>query len=219
MAGTFLSNHDQPRIATQLKGDLEAAKRAAAVLLTAPGVPFIYYGEELGMTGTKPDEQIRTPFPWTADAPGFGFTSGTPWEPFSDGAATRNLATERADGDSVWSTYRNLVQLRVRDTALRAGGFLRVKASDPHVAAWLRDFGEEHVLVLHNLGDAAAAGVALDLADGRLCGSPTPSVLFSTAGAAAAPTAPVITATGGLDGYVPYAELPPRSSLVIDLSR
>ena len=54
--GRFLSNHDQMRVMTALKGDEGAMRSAAAMLLLGPGVPFIYYGEELGMTGDKPDE-------------------------------------------------------------------------------------------------------------------------------------------------------------------
>jgi glycosidase len=50
----------------QLSTDKEQkAKVAAGILLTAPGIPFIYYGEEIGMSGTKPDELIRTPMQWT----------------------------------------------------------------------------------------------------------------------------------------------------------
>jgi glycosidase len=37
------------------------AQTAASLLLTSPGVPFLYYGEEIGHTGSKPDENIRTP--------------------------------------------------------------------------------------------------------------------------------------------------------------
>ena len=47
--------------------------------------------------GTKPDERIRAPMPWTAQAPGFGFTTGAPWEPFADDAAGIDVATEAAD--------------------------------------------------------------------------------------------------------------------------
>ena len=85
---TFLTNHDQTRIMTELGGDIAAAKLAAFLLLTAPGTPFIYYGEEIGMTGTKPDERIRTPMRWTADEPAAGLLRrSTPWQPLSRGRA------------------------------------------------------------------------------------------------------------------------------------
>src|SRR5437773_1084426 len=61
-AGTFLSNHDPPRIMTPLRGDASAAATSASTLLTGPGTPFVYYGEELGMVGDKPHAQIRTPY-------------------------------------------------------------------------------------------------------------------------------------------------------------
>ena len=63
---TFLTNHDQARVMTILKGDISKAKLAASLLLTLPGVPFLYYGEEIGMVGDKPDPEIRTPMQWTA---------------------------------------------------------------------------------------------------------------------------------------------------------
>src|SRR5205807_1158963 len=71
----FLSNHDQTRTLTQLRGDVARARLAATLLLTLPGTPFIYYGEEIGMTGDKPDPRLRTPMQWSA-GPGSGFTSG-----------------------------------------------------------------------------------------------------------------------------------------------
>src|SRR5881275_3036012 len=74
----FLTNHDQTRTLTALGGDVARARIAATLLLTLPGLPFIYYGEEIGMTGDKPDERLRTPMQWTASSR--GFTSGKPWE-------------------------------------------------------------------------------------------------------------------------------------------
>ncbi len=65
---TFLTNHDQNRVMSQLGGDVNKAKLAAFLLLTSPGTPFIYYGEEIGMQGKKPDENIRLPMQWTSDA-------------------------------------------------------------------------------------------------------------------------------------------------------
>ncbi|MEP6985713.1 MAG: alpha-amylase family glycosyl hydrolase, partial [Chloroflexota bacterium] len=52
----FLTNHDQNRTMFELTGDVNKAKIAASMLLTGTGVPFIYYGEEIGMMGAKPDE-------------------------------------------------------------------------------------------------------------------------------------------------------------------
>ena len=168
------------------------------------------------MTGGKPDERIRTPYPWTAEGPGFGFTTGTPWEPFSDGAETANLATERADPASTWSTYRDLVQLRVQHQALRAGEYVRVKASDRHVAAWIRTFGEERLLVVHNLGDQPLENVELSLDAGPLCGTTIMNGLYTTGGVPAGARPPTVTAAGGFDNYVPLPLLPPRFSIVLE---
>ncbi|GMQ79243.1 MAG: hypothetical protein BMS9Abin02_1810 [Anaerolineae bacterium] len=66
---TFITNHDQNRVMSELDGDNQAAKVAASLLLTGPGVPFIYYGEEIGMMGVKPDEYIRRPMQMGPDSP------------------------------------------------------------------------------------------------------------------------------------------------------
>ena len=49
-------------------------------------------GEEIGLRGRKPDERIRTPLPWDGTAPGYGFTTGTPWQDVAEGVETANLA-------------------------------------------------------------------------------------------------------------------------------
>ena len=66
---TFLTNHDQNRVMSQLDGDETKAKLAASILLTGPGVPFLYYGEEIGLIGVKPDEDIRLPMQWESRMP------------------------------------------------------------------------------------------------------------------------------------------------------
>ncbi len=81
---TFLANHDQPRSMTRLGGDHAKARLAASLQFTAPGTPFIYYGEELGQQGAKPDPDIRRPYQWSA-APHAGFSTVAPWRtPFDD---------------------------------------------------------------------------------------------------------------------------------------
>ncbi|NJO83248.1 MAG: hypothetical protein HC828_10790 [Blastochloris sp.] len=81
---TFLTNHDQNRVMDQVGYDVDAARMAASLLLTTPGVPFLYYGEEIGLTGRKPDERIRTPMIWTLRTLSGGFTSGEPWQPLAE---------------------------------------------------------------------------------------------------------------------------------------
>jgi alpha-amylase len=118
--GTFLANHDQERILTQLGGDRSKARLAALLQFTAPGIPFIYYGEEIGMQGKKPDPDLRTPMQWT---PGenAGFTDGTPWHPVNKDYPKVNINTEAASPDSLLSLYRQLVRLRAQSPALRSG--------------------------------------------------------------------------------------------------
>ena len=64
------------RLLTELKGDQNKARMAASLLLTLPGTPYLYYGEEIGMVGDKlktyedffgPDAYVREPFIWDLD--------------------------------------------------------------------------------------------------------------------------------------------------------
>jgi alpha-amylase len=144
---TFLSNHDQVRVMSQLLGDSSRAKLAAAILLTLPGTPYLYYGEEIGMTGTKPDEQIRSPMQWGDD----GFTSGLPWEPLRPDAGKRTVAEEAPDPASLLSRYREFIRLRLEHDALRRGSTSLVDAGDAPALGYVRRTGGEILLVLHNL--------------------------------------------------------------------
>jgi len=218
-AATFLTNHDQPRAMTVLRGDVAAAAQSAAALLTGPGTPFIYYGEELGMRGTKPDEDIRTPLPWTSSGPGFGFTTGTPWEPFGPGAESGNVTLEAAVPGSLLSTYRDLIRLRGTHPELAGGTVTRLETARADLAATLRVIGGRAALVVQNLGDRPAVEAALTLDSGPLCGEPGATLAYaSDAAIEHSPAQPSITATGGLDAYRPLPLLPARSTVVIDLS-
>jgi alpha-amylase len=210
---TFLTNHDQNRVADQLGSDLAAEQLAASLLLTGPGVPFVYYGEEIGMTGHKPDEAIRTPMRWD-DTATAGFSSGTPWEPLSADPAEVNVTTESADPGSLLATYRTLAHLRAAHPALAHGDWTPLDASAPSVIASVRQADGETVLVLSNLADASANDVALSLGSGPLCDAPAAEALLGPAEV----EAPAVTATGGLEGYVPVARLGPRETTVIRLA-
>jgi len=212
--GAFLTNHDQDRVANQLKGDAGAMRVAADLLLTGPGVPFIYYGEEIGMTGAKPDERIRTPMRWDASSPAAGFSTHQPWEALSDDPASLNVATESADPGSLLAHYRDLNRLRAAHPALAIGTWTAIDADAPGVVAALRSSPTEQAIVITNVGSTAATPT-LSLATGPLCGTPTASAAFGDG----AVEAPRISASGGFSDYRPVAEIAPRSSVVIVLGR
>jgi glycosidase len=218
---TFLTNHDQDRIFDVLAHSTPRAKQAATLLLTNGGVPFLYYGEEIGLTGRKPDERIRTPMPWTGDGPGYGFTTGTPWEAMAeDVETTTNVAAQQADPDSLLAWYRSLIALRAAHPALRPGGTLTpLDTSSRKVYANLRydPATGEVVVVASNLSGDPIKDVTLSLDRGPLCGAPTAMVALATAG----PTdlaAPSITADGGFDGWA-IGDLPANGDVVIALAR
>jgi alpha-amylase len=149
----FLTNHDQIRLATQLGHDLSREKLAAAVLLTLPGTPFLYYGEELGLQngpGTQ-DESKRTPMPWDGTASA-GFSSTAPWYELAPDAATANVAAETGEPGSLLSRYRDLIRLRHGSPALQRGALGLLSPGSDQVLAFTRTLGAETVLVVHNFG-------------------------------------------------------------------
>ena len=216
----FLTNHDQDRVFDQVGRDVSAAKAAATLLLTSAGVPFVYYGEEVGLRGRKPDERIRTPMPWTARLPGVGFTSGEPWQAPADGSDTANVADQTADPTSLLAHYRRLITLRSQSDALRYGEVVPVGTETDGIYAILRHAAGETVAVVVNLGDEPASGPTLSLAAGPLCGEPAVTMLDAAAGrTASAVEAPMVNATGGFDAWQPVPSLGPRESLVLRIDR
>ncbi len=145
----FLSNHDQERVMSRLDGNQDHMRMAAAMLLTIPGHPFIYYGEELGMRGEKPDPHLREPMRWYRAGEGPGETT---WEGWSAGDGPNvSVQTERADPHSLLNWYRMLIGWRRDIPALRDGMARDWRDGSLRVAAWELDDPRGDVLVLHNL--------------------------------------------------------------------
>ncbi len=163
----FLRNHDQTRTLTELGGDVSRAKVAATILLTLPGLPFVYYGEELGMTGNKPDERLRTPMHWRRARAG-GFTTGSAWQPLQADSLTANVEAQDSDPASLLNLYRQLIHLRTANPALATGELIPLNTGNDAIAAYLRREGQRAVLVLSNLGTTALTGVRISSADSVL---------------------------------------------------
>ncbi len=209
---TFLSNHDQERVMSYFEGDMAKARLAASVLLTTPGTPFIYYGEEIGMTGNKPDPQIRTPMLWSADRYA-GFSTVLPWEATNSNFKEYNVATETGDPQSLLTLYRNLIQLRNNHAALRIGDYYMARSDNFAILPFLRVSKDETLLVLLNLSDTPVSGFSIMLDQGPLKGNYHAYIVYGQGN----PTAISAGANGGFSQYQPLAELPANGMVVIQL--
>jgi alpha-amylase len=126
---TFLTNHDLVRLASRVKSNEELMRLGAMLLFTLPGMPTIYYGQEIGMSNGPllTDEHKRLPMQWD-DTPNAGFSTGKPWLPVNGDNDRINVGSQLADGNSLLSLYRQLIALRQANSALRSGGFQPLKA-------------------------------------------------------------------------------------------
>lgn len=154
---TMVSNHDLfagERLWDQLGGDLAQYRLAGATYLLQPGTPFIYYGEEIGMSagaGLDGDPKLRTPMSWTSDQVNAGFSTVKPYRVVSANSAARNVAGQQASGDSLLSYYRRLLDLRNRYPSLARGSYESPKV-DGQVLSYQRRIDGETALVLINYG-------------------------------------------------------------------
>lgn len=212
---TFLSNHDQVRVMTTLNRQPEKAKAAASLLFNQPGVPFIYYGEEIGMTGQKPDEFIRTPMQWSS-AEFAGFSSANPWQPINTNFPDFNVANQLDDPDSLLSHYRNLIHFRLARPWLQTGKVQYLQATEKALFAALLenndnvDGVDEALLVLINLGEASIPQPALST--GEPLGF-TPVSITTVLGETQA-ALPTLTSQGSLENYQPVDQILPFQTLI-----
>lgn len=209
----FLRNHDQPRTMTVLQGDVARAKVAATLLLTLPGLPYVYYGEEIGMSADKPDPRLRTPMHWTRGR-AVGFTTGVPWEPLRPDSLTANVEAQEQDPGSLLNLHRRLIHLRAASSALGSGVLLPLTASSGAVAAYLRRDGDRAVLVVANVGQSPVSGITLASPDSVLAaGEYVTRDLLS--GATASPLR--VGADGRVSAGAPVASLGAMESRIFEL--
>jgi glycosidase len=212
--GSFLRNHDQTRTMTELNGDWRRARLAATLLLTLPGVPFVYYGEEIGMTGSKPDPRLRTPMHWSRQ-PSMGFTTGLPWEPLQPDSLTANVEAQSADGGSLLNHYRTLIRLRSSLSALGStGAFIALETGSDQVLAYLRRDGNTTAVVVANLGDHAIDGSKISSMKDLL---PRGTYRVRSALGRGDSSTLRIGRDGRIHNWTPTATMEPLSAVVLEL--
>jgi len=148
------------RLAPLLDDDRRKIELANSLLFTLPGSSILYYGDEIGMGDNiwLPDRNgLRTPMQWTS-AVNAGFSSAAPkslYLPVIDnsvyGPAHINVADERAHPDSLLNSLRHMIAVRKEHPAFGRGSFTWVECESLAVAAYLRQYQDERVLVVNNL--------------------------------------------------------------------
>ncbi len=149
VAVPFLGNHDQGRIAGVLVNDLQKEKQAAALYLLSPGVPFLYYGEELGMTGSGDDPNKRLPMLWsTTDSTGMCL-------PPEGATQAQRLQTgadmQENDLGSLLSFYRAVLDFRSQYPVFIHGSAAVVETADERLGALTVTDNTTTLLIAHNL--------------------------------------------------------------------
>ena len=143
----FLTNHDQNRFALQLKNNPDAIKLAASMYMFSEGIPFIYYGEEIAMNGAKPDEQIRTPFIWSAEKNNKNQTS---WITSKYNKNTIPQDEQNKDKNSILNFYKQIISVKKFSPALSHGRMENFETDIKELTSWKMVSTEEECIVIFN---------------------------------------------------------------------
>jgi len=170
----FIENHDTPRFSYDEKGDAGKLRVGAALNLLIGGIPSIYYGQELGMTGGTYNlggtdaNQIpgRQAFEWFKADTGKGmalwYKQKGPWkDKFNDDVPNDGISLEEEQNDpnSLYNFYRTMIALHKSNPALIAGAYKTLANNNDEVYSFERVLGDKRVVVVVNLGDKAEDAV------------------------------------------------------------
>lgn len=160
-----LGNHDESRVASRIGNP--AARTAAMMLLTLPGLPFIYYGDELGMKDVPiSKEQLRDPFtepgrgrdgqrtPMQWENTQYaGFTKRTPWLPVASDYHLVNVHTESEAPRSSLNLFKQLIHFRNDSSILKNGSYHSFDFGKD-IFGYERGLGKDKLLILLNFSSA-----------------------------------------------------------------
>jgi alpha-glucosidase len=187
-----LSNHDVTRTVSRFggaaSGDPALARLMLALLFALRGTILLYQGEELGLPEVdlsrdqlrdpvgdlyypiaKGRDGCRTPMPWDAAQPNFGFGSGTPWLPPGPAHGALAVSVQEADGNSTLNFTRALLKARKAHPALRLGD-LKLLDAPASLLAFTRSHDDQTILCIFNLGRETARFTAPGIAVARPLG-------------------------------------------------
>ena len=161
------------RLAPLMENDRERIKLMNSLLLSMPGSPIIYYGDEIGMgdnifLGDR--DGVRTPMQWTSDRNG-GFSRADPQRmylpPIMDpvyGFEAINVEAQQREASSLLNWTRRMLATRAASKAFGRGRFKLLHPGNRKILAYLREYRDEVVLCVANLSRSAQP-VEIDLAD------------------------------------------------------
>jgi trehalose synthase len=147
------------RLAPLLDNDRRKIELANSLLFTLPGSPIVYYGDEIGMGDNLdlPDRNgVRTPMQWDR-SPNAGFSTGRPFTQFVQGKLDYqqvNVADQLADPGSLFHAIQRMITVRKKHPAFGSATMEWVETANPSVAAYLRQYEGETLLILNNLSSA-----------------------------------------------------------------
>ena len=157
---TFIANHDTDRAAGFLTVASGHAKMAANLSILMPGSSFIYYGEEIGLKGSRgganTDANRRLSMFWGDDD-----TVKDPIGSTYDSARTNgSVAEQKANGDSLYNHYKKLIMIRKANPEIACGTYEPLTISGSKAGGFLSTHEGKSVAVLHNTSMSA---VEIDL--------------------------------------------------------
>ena len=149
----FFVNHDMARAAGYMQYDERKVKMAAPLNILMSGSAFVYYGEEIGMTGSGKDENKRAPMYWSADASAEGMTRGPlDMEPQENqfACAEEQMKAE----DSIYSFYKDTILLRNQNPEIARGPVARLEeVEDQDIAAISKTYDGKTIYLLYNISE------------------------------------------------------------------
>ena len=147
----FIANHDTDRAAGFLTLASGRMRIAANLYLLGPGSPFLYYGEEIGMRGSRgganTDANRRLAMPW-GDDDAVKDPEGTTYDVSKkvDAPALEQIK----DADSLYTYYKTLLMIRKANPAIAHGTYTALEFPDTKVGGFAATLNGETVLVIHN---------------------------------------------------------------------